>query len=318
MTELAARLRAFVGREHAPAFEAPDPVNEAMIRHWTLAVGDRNPVYTDAAAAARAGFDGIVAPPAMLQAWTMRPPDVGSLPAPPASGAENVLRVLDEAGYTSVVATNCEQEYVRYLRPGDRLTERTLVESVSEEKTTALGTGFFVTLRYTWTDQDGAPVGSQLFRVLKFKPPERRPAPQGPTAPGPQRRPEPLVDADNAFFWEGAGQGRLLIQRCAECGTLRHPPRPMCGVCRSVRWDTVESAGRGEVFSWIVPRHPKLPVFGDEYVVVLVALDEGVRIVSNLVGVDPADVRIGMRVEVVFDAPGGGRTLPLFGPAGGG
>src|SRR5204863_4672796 len=94
-----------------------------------------------------------------------------------------------------------------------------------------------------------------------------------------------LVAADARFFWEGAADDRLLIQRCAQCGVLRHPPAPMCGRCGSLEWGTVEASGRGRVYTWITWRDPNRP---DEppRVVILVELEEGVRLVSNL-GVAP-------------------------------
>ena len=91
---------------------APDPVNLPMIRHWVQAMGDTNPVYTDAGAAARSVHGGLVAPPAMAQVWTMRglrPPDDDDASDP--LGA--MMAVLDEAGFPSIVATNSEQEYYR-------------------------------------------------------------------------------------------------------------------------------------------------------------------------------------------------------------
>jgi len=104
----------------SPPRLAPDPVNLPMIRHWTQAMGDANPVYTDAAAAAASVHEGLVAPPAMVQVWTMR----GLRPAPDAGDGADPLglmtAVLDDAGFTSVVATNSEQEYYRYLRPGEQ------------------------------------------------------------------------------------------------------------------------------------------------------------------------------------------------------
>src|SRR5207244_2462874 len=132
---LAERLRAFVGRPPAPPFRAADPVNQPMIRHWCDALGDENPVYTDPVAAARSRHGGTVAPPAMLQAWTMR-----GL-RPPATAPEDdviglLFGILDDAGFTSVVATDCEQDYARLLRPGDHLTVSGLIEAVSDEKRT--------------------------------------------------------------------------------------------------------------------------------------------------------------------------------------
>src|SRR5262245_11583076 len=135
--ELRTRLDAWIGREGAPV-AARDVVNAAMIRHWCDAVGDANPVYTDRDFAAKSVHGAIVAPPTMLQAGSMaglRPPaPVSAQPAP----FVEVMRLLDAAGYTSVVATNCRQEYRRYLREGDLLNVTTRVAVVSDEKITAL------------------------------------------------------------------------------------------------------------------------------------------------------------------------------------
>jgi len=125
----------------------------------------------------------------------------------------------------------------------------------------------------------------------------------------------PSMTADSQFFWDGAKAGRLLIQRCAACGALRHPPRPMCPQCHSLEWDTLESSGRGTVYSFVMPRHPQFPFFDDDYIVALIELEEGTRLVSNLVDVAPEDARIGMAVVVRFDEFDGGVVLPVFTPA---
>lgn len=152
---------------------APDPVNVPMVRHWVDALDDRNPVYLDEEAATRTRFGGLIAPFAMLQTWTMSRPRIQGIAerggAPDAYG-ENVISVLDEAGYTATRATDSELEFLRALRPGDRLASKAVLESVSDEKRTALGTGFFVTWVTTYTDARGEVVGRQRFRVLKFKP----------------------------------------------------------------------------------------------------------------------------------------------------
>ena len=126
----------------------------------------------------------------------------------------------------------------------------------------------------------------------------------------------PTVTPDTQFFWDGVKEHKLLIQRCAACGVLRHPPRPMCPRCNSLEWDTLESSGRGEVFSFVLPQHPPLPWFEPGYVVALVELEEGTRLVSNLVGIDGADAEIGLAVEVVYEAFDDGLVLPLFRPSG--
>ena len=123
------------------------------------------------------------------------------------------------------------------------------------------------------------------------------------------------MSPDTAFFWEGVAAHRLLIQRCLPCGELRHPPRPMCPRCNALDWDSVESTGRGTVYSFVLPRHPRYPGFDDPHIVVLVELDEGVRMLTNIVECAPEAVRIGMRVEVAFEDATAEVTLPKFKPA---
>jgi acyl dehydratase len=163
----ARELRAFIGKPGAPEV-ARDAVNLPMIRHWCDAMEDANPAYTDPDFAARSVHGQLVAPPAMLNAWTM--PGLPGRPAGRADPAGDVYRALDRAGFTSVVATDSAHEYLRYLRLGDLLHGVGEVEEVSDEKRTALGAGHFVTTRTTYTTQAGEFVGRMRFRILKFKP----------------------------------------------------------------------------------------------------------------------------------------------------
>jgi len=309
-TSLDERLRGFVGRSAAPPLRARDPVNQPMIRHWCDAMGDANPVYTDPETAAASRHGGVIAPPAMLQAWTMRGLDRRGMP-PGEYVIGRLFALLDEAGFTSVVATNSEQEYGRPLRLGDHLTVSGVIESVSGEKRTGLGVGYFVTWVDTYRTDDGEVVGTMRFRVLKFRPPA---AVQTQPEPPPARRPRPAISDDTRFFWEGVERGELLIQRCAVCGVLRHPPGPMCPQCQSPDWDAITAAGRGSVHSYVVPHHPRLPGFPERYVVALVDLEEGTRLVTDLVGVEPEEVRIGMAVELAITRVDDELTLPLFRP----
>jgi uncharacterized OB-fold protein len=295
-------------------------VNPAMIRHWCDAVGDENPVYTDPEFAAKSVHGAIVAPPTMLQAWTMqglrRPEPASAVPAP----LSEVMRLLDAAGYTSVVATNCRQEYRRYLREGDLLNVTTRVAKVSDEKKTALGVGRFVDEEMVYRDAAGEEVARMTFRLLKFKPPAAgAPAEAAPTASAraampARRRPRPARSPDNAFFWEGVAAGELRIQRCAGCKALRHPPGPMCPLCHSLDWDAIAASGRGHVYSFVVAHHPPVPPFSYPNPIALIELDEGTRLVSNLVGIDPAEVAIGLRVRVEFTRVDEDLVLPLFRP----
>jgi uncharacterized protein len=157
----------------------PDPVNQPMIRHWAAAFDDDNPVYTNPEAAGRSRFGQIVAPPMMLQTWTMATPTITGIAerggAPTELKGDSPLMVFDRAGFTGTLASNSEFEIERYVHLGEIISASTLMESISEEKRTRLGPGHFVTWVTTYTDETGAVVGRQRFRVLKFKP--------GPTEP---------------------------------------------------------------------------------------------------------------------------------------
>lgn len=128
------------------------------------------------------------------------------------------------------------------------------------------------------------------------------------------RRPAPIVTADSAVFWDAAAEGRLVAQRCASCGELRHPPRPMCPHCGSLDIDVVELAGTGAVYSYSVLHYPQHPAFEYPVLAALVDLDEGVRLVTNLTDVHAVDVEIGMRVSVHFVDAADGAKLPVFRP----
>jgi uncharacterized protein len=127
-------------------------------------------------------------------------------------------------------------------------------------------------------------------------------------------RPAPIVTDDSAAFWAAAAEGRLVAQRCAACGRFRHPPRPMCPACRSLAVDVVDLSGRGEVYSYAVLHHPPNPLFEYPVVIVLVDLEEGIRLLSNLTGVVPDAIEIGMPVEVHFAPTADGMAVPQFRP----
>ena len=126
----------------------------------------------------------------------------------------------------------------------------------------------------------------------------------------------PAISPDTQFFWNGLREHTLLIQRCNGCQSLRHPPQPMCPKCRSLDWEATESSGHGTVYSFVMPHEPKFPFFDYPYIVALIELAEGVRLVSNLTGIDPADVTVGMPVEVHYAEFDGDLVLHQFRPAG--
>ena len=113
--------------------------------------------------------------------------------------------------------------------------------------------------------------------------------------------PRPGITHDNRFFWEGLKRHKLLIQRCANCHRLQHPPAPMCPGCHFFEMESIEASGRGTVHSFVVAHHPPIPPFEYPNVIVLVELEEGTRLVSRLVGTPPDDVAIGMAVAVEFE-----------------
>lgn len=190
---------------------APDPVNVPMIRHWVDALDDRNPVYLDHAAAAASRHGSLVAPPAMLQTWTMGRPRIEGIAARGGAADEidpdSPVSVLAAAGFPGTLATNSELEFVRYLRVGEHLTSTSALHDVSELKATALGVGYFVTWVNTY-HCDGEVVGRQHFRIFKFdptrsaddlpaRPPRARTAsPPGDDAPPRPGEPLPAFDLD--------------------------------------------------------------------------------------------------------------------------
>ena len=169
-------LQALVGQPvgRAGPQVAPDPVNQPMIRHWAAAFNDHNPVYTDPDAAARSRFGQVVAPPLMLQTWTMPTPELIGIAerggSPVAVEGDTALSILDRAGYVATLATNTEFEIVRYLHLGEVVSSSTVFESISAEKETRMGRGRFVTWVTTYTVASGEVVARQTFRILKFAP----------------------------------------------------------------------------------------------------------------------------------------------------
>ncbi|MFD6663528.1 bifunctional MaoC family dehydratase N-terminal/OB-fold nucleic acid binding domain-containing protein [Micromonospora chalcea] len=307
-----ARLREFVGLEATPTRYAQDAVNQAMIRHFVEAMGDENPVYVDDQAARDTGREGVIAPPPMLSTWLMvgyKAHTAAAAGAAPDTPMARLLALLADAGFVGVVATNDEHEYVRELRLGDEIKMTTVIEDVSPRKTTGLGTGHFITTLRTYTDQNDEVVARQRFRILRFDPSRAKPA--APAAADPALRHKPFILRDNAFWFEAAAQRRLVIQACTDCGTLRHPPGPICPSCHSYAWHEVEASGRGTVHSYVVSHHPKAPGYDYPLTVVLVDLEEGTRLVADFAG-EAEEVEIGMPVQVDWLDYDENLTLPRF------
>jgi uncharacterized protein len=296
--------------------DARDPVNVPTIKTWVEALGDRNPIYTDEAAARAAGHPGLVAPPAMIQVWTMfglsgeRPTDDPMGP---------LMELFDGAGYVGVVATNCEQTYHRYLRPGEQVSIASEMRDVVGPKQTALGEGWFINQHITWRvgDED---VAEMAWRILKFKPREAEQAPSAvPEDLDPEAMMRPALSRDTAFFWEGVAAHELRIQRRPD-GTLQHPPAPAVWQDKDKPIDYVVAGGKGSVYSFVVHHAPKVPGRTLPFVIALVELEEGVRMLGELRNVDHTDVTIGMPVHATYidfpaDDAGPGWTLYAWEPA---
>jgi uncharacterized OB-fold protein len=130
--------------------------------------------------------------------------------------------------------------------------------------------------------------------------------------------PRLTVTQDNEFWFAAAREGRLVIQRCGECQTLRHPPAPSCPRCRSFEWDSVDSSRRCTLHSYTVIHHPPDPAFEYPLAVGLVDLEEGTRLVADIAGIPHEELKIGIDLEVGFAEHAHGEVLPqLRRPAGG-
>jgi uncharacterized protein len=277
------------------------PVNQPMVDHWLDAMGDKNPIYVDEEAAKAAGHPGVVAPPAMIQVWTMGGLGSGRAADDPLT---KIMELFDDAGYIGVVATNCEQTYHRYLRPGEEVSVLAELTDVVGPKKTALGEGFFITQKITWQvgDED---VAEMMWRIMKFKPAEGHTGAQVPDDLDADSMMRPASSRDTKFFWDGVNEHELRIQKRPD-GSLQHPPVPALWQHESVPIDYVIASGTGTVFSFVVHHAPKVPGRTLPFVIALVDLEEGVRMCGELRTVDPAKVDIGMPVRATYiDFPEG-------------
>lgn len=272
-----------------------DPVNQPMIHHWVDAIGDKNPIYVDAEAAKAVGHTGIVAPPAMIQVWTMGGLGAGRSDDDPLS---KMMKLFDDAGYVGVVATNCEQTYHRYLQPGEELTVHAEITDVVGPKPTALGEGYFINQLITWTVDEHETVAEMNWRIMKFRP-RADDKPSVPEDLDPDKLMRPASSKDTRFFWDGVNAHELRIQRRPD-GTLQHPPVPAVWADKDAPVDYVVASGTGTVYSYVVHHAPKVPGRSLPFVIALVELDEGVRMLGELRNTDPGEVQIGLPVRATY------------------
>jgi len=307
------KINAYVGRQVCPPTPAKDDVNDTMIRHWTEVMGEANPAYTDPEWAAQSNRGQTIAPPAMMYVWGQE--GFAAASGRPMDAQVELTELFDEYGFTGVLGTNIKQEYFGEASPGDSVVMEMVIDNISERKATARGTGYFFETLATFTNQDGEKIGTQRFRVLKFIPQE-----QAAAAPSEDKLEVPTRIAsprghDNKWWWDACDEGRILIQRCTGCQTLRHPPRPMCGECQSMEWDSIESTLDGEVLSYTCLRHPAIPGYPKDPLCAVIKLSEGTNLVANIVGCEYEDLSIGMKLKGKVEQVDEKTMLPQFYPA---
>ncbi len=131
------------------------------------------------------------------------------------------------------------------------------------------------------------------------------------------KHPQPNFDEETRAYWEGAARGEVVLQRCRDCGTIQHRPRALCVSCFSDSIEHFVASGRGQVHTFTVTRQNQAPPFREAcpYVLAYVELEEGPRLLTNIVECDPETVRIGMPVQVDFAPSENGLAVPRFRPA---
>jgi uncharacterized protein len=213
-----------------------------------------------------------------------------------------IIELFDDAGYVGVVATNCEQTYHRYLRPGEEVSIAAELTDVVGPKQTALGEGFFINQKITWQVGDEE-VAEMNWRIMKFIPRDAAGAESAtssvPDDLDPDSAMRPASSKDTKFFWDGVNAHELRIQKRPD-GTLQHPPVPALWQDKELPTDYVVASGEGTVFSFVVHHAPKVPGRTLPFVIALVELEEGVRMLGELRNTDPAGVEIGMPVRAMY------------------
>ena len=131
------------------------------------------------------------------------------------------------------------------------------------------------------------------------------------------RRPIPKPTPETQEFWDGARRGELRIQRCRSCGKAYFFPRPFCPNCSSLDVEWFTASGSGTLYSYVINHRPAAPGFTPPYAIAIVELDEGPRMMSNIIGCPqtPEALELDMRLEVAFEKLDDKITLPMFRPA---
>lgn len=131
------------------------------------------------------------------------------------------------------------------------------------------------------------------------------------------KRPMPEPTPETLHFWEGIRAGELRLQRCDQCRQAYFPPRPFCPRCASRKVSVFRASGRAKLYSYVIHQRPA-PGFVPPYSIAVVQLDEGPRMMTNIVGCPqtPEALQLDMPLQVVFEKQTDAITLPLFKPAG--
>lgn len=293
----------YIGQRVGP-YHSWNAVSRTQVWQWCAAMGDTNPLYLEGEAA--------IAPPTMLQMWAFR--DVHGKYAPGSTDKDTyeVLTRLNQLGYSGSVAVSYDQTYHSYLKEGDQVHNFSTIINITDKKSTGLGEGYFVTERAEYYNQDDELFGEAEVTYFKYLPPEQSVAPASTSAARKIERIRPVENYDSKHYWQGLRDGKLLIQKCDVCATHRHPPQPMCERCQSLNWSSTESNGKGTIHSFTVMHYPEIPPFDYPNAIVLVDLNEGVRITSQLAGVEPDEIKIGSAVTAHITEVQEGLSLPIF------
>ncbi len=292
----------YIGQRVGP-YLAWNKVSRTQIWQWCAAMGDTHPEYL--------GGETAIAPPTMLQSWTFRDVHGDYAPGSTDQNTYEVLGKLDELGYFGSVAVSYDQQYLEYLHEGDHVHSFSTISDISALKNTALGTGCFVTELAEYFRQDKTLIGTATITYLKYQPNQTSTG-APPSSPRKIERIRPVENTDSQHYWQGLRDGKLLIQQCSDCDVSRHPPQPMCEACQSINWHTVESTRRGKIYSFTSIHHPEIPPFDSPNCIVLVDLDEGVRIAAQITGVKYDELKIGMPVRANIVEVQKGLSLPIF------
>ncbi len=168
MNNVYEQVQSLIGKESSPK-PGPDKVDKATIRHWCETMEDENPLYTDEEIAEKSEYKGIIAPPQMVQSYCMSPiwPIAETVEK---DSFATAVDIMQDAGYFGIVATTTRYKFHEPMRPGDRIYQKVKLATVSPEKKTRLGTGYFLTAEQAYTNQNDDLICVQSFTVLTFKP----------------------------------------------------------------------------------------------------------------------------------------------------